>query len=150
SRSGVLTVAAGKSTATQAGVALTRASLVLATVQQDRPGVWVRSAVPAVTAHSFTVHLSRKVPARTRGAWFGGNRTGLPAARVSSGERQLRRLGNLVSWVCLPVLRSVPSPRKRATAVRFSVTAFRRSASALADLRSLPLAFILAVRILAD
>jgi len=70
SRSGVLTVAAGKSTATQAGVALTRASLVLATVQQDRPGVWVRSAVPTVTAHSFTVHLSRTVPARTRVAWF--------------------------------------------------------------------------------
>jgi hypothetical protein len=72
SRSGVLTVAAGKSSATQTGVALTSASLVLATLQQDRPGVWVRSAVPKLTASSFTVHLSKAAPARTipwRGSW---------------------------------------------------------------------------------
>jgi hypothetical protein len=59
SRSGVLTIAAGKSSATQTGVALTSASLVLATLQQDRSGVWVRSAVPNVTGSSFTVHLSK-------------------------------------------------------------------------------------------
>jgi hypothetical protein len=70
SRSGVLTVAAGKSSATVTGVALTAASLVLATLQQDRAGIWVRSAVPNVTASSFTVHLSKAVPARTRVAWF--------------------------------------------------------------------------------
>lgn len=70
SRSGILTVAAGKSSATQTGVHLTSASLVLVTLQQDRPGVWVRSAVPKVSAHSFTVHLSKTVPARTRVAWF--------------------------------------------------------------------------------
>jgi hypothetical protein len=70
SRSGILTVPAGKSSATQTGVTLTSASLVLATVQQDRPGVWVRSAVPKVTAHSFTLHLSKAVPARTKVAWF--------------------------------------------------------------------------------
>jgi len=70
SRSGVLTIAAGKSSATQTGVQLTSASLVLATLQQDRRGVWVRSAVPKVSAHSFTVHLSRTVPARTKVAWF--------------------------------------------------------------------------------
>ena len=70
SRSGVLTVAAGKSSATQTGVALTKASLLLATLQQDRAGVWVRSAVPKVTANSFTVHLSKPVPARTTVAWF--------------------------------------------------------------------------------
>ncbi len=70
SRSGVLTVAAGKSSATHAGVALTSASLVLATVQQDRPGVWVRWAAPNVARSSFTVHLSKAVPARTRVAWF--------------------------------------------------------------------------------
>jgi len=70
SRSGILTVPAGKSSATQTGVHLTSASLVLVTLQQDRPGVWVRSAVPKVTAHSFTVHLSKTVPARTRVAWF--------------------------------------------------------------------------------
>jgi hypothetical protein len=68
--SGVLTIAAGKSSATQGRVALTRASLVLATVQQDRPGVWVRSAVPNAAKNSVTVHLSKPVPARTRVAWL--------------------------------------------------------------------------------
>jgi hypothetical protein len=70
SNSGVLTIAAGKSSATQGGVTLTPASLVLATVQQDRPGVWVRSAVANAAKHSVTVHLSKPVPARTRVAWF--------------------------------------------------------------------------------
>jgi hypothetical protein len=70
SNSGVLTIGAGKSSATQGGVTLTPASLVLATVQQDRAGVWVRSAVPNVAKHSVTVHLSKPVPARTRVAWF--------------------------------------------------------------------------------
>ncbi len=70
SRSGVLTVAAGSSKVTRSGVALTAASLVLATLQQDVPGVWVRSAVPNVTARSFTVHLSKAVSARTKVAWF--------------------------------------------------------------------------------
>jgi len=54
----------------QTGVALTPASLVLATLQQDVPGVWVRSAVPNVTAKSFTVHLSKAVSAKTKVAWF--------------------------------------------------------------------------------
>jgi hypothetical protein len=70
SRSGVLTVAAGKSSATHSGVPLTSASLVLATLQQDRAGVHVRSAVPDVARHSFTVHLSKAVPAPTALAWF--------------------------------------------------------------------------------
>ena len=70
SKSGVLTVPAGKSTVTKTGVALTAASLVLATLQQDVPGVWVRSAVPNVTAKSFTVHLSKAVSAKTKVAWF--------------------------------------------------------------------------------
>jgi hypothetical protein len=70
SRSGVLTVAAGSSSGTVTVVALTSASLVLATVQQDRSGVWVRSAVPNVAASSFTIHLSKAVSASTRVAWF--------------------------------------------------------------------------------
>ncbi len=70
SRSGVLTIAAGSSTVTKTGVALTAASLVLATLQQDVAGVWVRSAVPSVTAKSFTVHLSKAVSAKTKVAWF--------------------------------------------------------------------------------
>jgi hypothetical protein len=70
SRSGVFTVSAGKSTVTKTGVALTWASLVLATLQQDRSGVWVRSAVPNITASSFTIHLSKVVSSGTKVAWF--------------------------------------------------------------------------------
>jgi hypothetical protein len=70
SRSGVLTVAAGKSSATHTGIALTSDSMVLATLQQDRSGVWLRSAVPDVARKSFTVHLSKAAPARTTVAWF--------------------------------------------------------------------------------
>jgi len=70
SRSGVLTIPAGKSSATQAGVALTSASLVLATMQQDRTGIYVRSAVPNVTGSSFTIHPNKSVSASTSVAWF--------------------------------------------------------------------------------
>ncbi len=70
SRSGLLTVAAGSSSATRTGVALTTASLVLATLQQDRAGVWVRSAVPNVAGSSFTIHLNKAVAASTTVAWF--------------------------------------------------------------------------------
>jgi hypothetical protein len=70
STSGILTVAAGSSKATRKGVALTGASLVLATLQQDVPGIWVRAAVPNVQGRSFTVHLSKAVPAKTKVAWF--------------------------------------------------------------------------------
>jgi hypothetical protein len=70
SRSGLVTVAKGSSSATVTGVAPTAASLVLATLQQDRAGIWVRSAVPKVTASSFTVHLSKAVTASTKVAWF--------------------------------------------------------------------------------
>jgi len=69
-RSGLLTVAAGKSSATQTGVALTSASLVLATMQQDRTGVYVRSAVPNIAGSSFTVHLSKAVSVSMTLAWF--------------------------------------------------------------------------------
>lgn len=70
SRSGILTVAAGKSAVTKTGVALTAASLVRATLQQDVAGVWVRSAVPDVAGSSFTVHLSQAVAASPKVAWF--------------------------------------------------------------------------------
>jgi hypothetical protein len=70
SRSGLLTVRTGKIAVTKTGVSLTPASLVLATLQQDHPGVWVRSAVPEVASGSFTIHLSRAVPANTKVAWF--------------------------------------------------------------------------------
>jgi hypothetical protein len=70
SRSGILTVAAGKSSGTVTGVALSAASLVLATLQQNLSGVYVRSAVPNVPGSSFTVHLSKAVTASAAVAWF--------------------------------------------------------------------------------
>ena len=70
SRSGVLTIAAGKSSGTVTGVALTAASLVLATVQQNLPGVYVRAAVPNVTGSSVTINLSKAPTASAKVAWF--------------------------------------------------------------------------------
>jgi hypothetical protein len=70
SRSGTVTVRAGTSSATKNHVALTGSSLVLATLQHDVPGVWVRSAVPEVAGRSFTVHLSKAVRPSTTVAWF--------------------------------------------------------------------------------
>jgi hypothetical protein len=70
SRSGVLTIAAGKSSATQTGIALTAGSLVLATVQQNLSGVYVRAAVPKVSGSSFTVYLSKAVTTSDKVAWF--------------------------------------------------------------------------------
>jgi hypothetical protein len=59
-RSGTLTISAGKASATQTGIApLTAASLVLATVQQNLSGVYVRAAVPNAAGDSFTVYLSK-------------------------------------------------------------------------------------------
>jgi hypothetical protein len=55
---------------TVTGVALTAASLVLATLQQNLSGVYVRSAVPDIPASSFTVHLSKAVTTGAKVAWF--------------------------------------------------------------------------------
>lgn len=64
SRNGVLTAAAGHSTATMPGVALTPASLVLATLPQHAAGVYILAAVPNVAGSSFKVYLSKAGPAR--------------------------------------------------------------------------------------
>ena len=70
SRSGVITVAEGKSKVTKTGAMLTTASLVLATAQQNVAGVWVESAVPDVADNSFTVHLNKSAPVSLTVAWF--------------------------------------------------------------------------------
>jgi len=70
SRSGTVTVAAGHSSVTKSGVALTSASLVLVTLQQHVAGVHVLAAVPNVTGNSFKVFLSKAVPTATKVAWF--------------------------------------------------------------------------------
>jgi len=70
SRSGKLSIAAGNKSATQQGVALTGASMVLVTAQNDVPGVLVRSAVPHVASGSFTVHLAKAVSKAVTLGWF--------------------------------------------------------------------------------
>jgi hypothetical protein len=52
------------------GVALSSASLVLATLQQHTTGVYVVAAVPHITGSSFTVYLSKAPSASTKVAWF--------------------------------------------------------------------------------
>jgi hypothetical protein len=70
SRSGVLTVHGGRSSAVQTVIQLSAATLVLATIQDDVEGVWVRSAVPDPAGHKFTIHLNKAAPTRVRVAWF--------------------------------------------------------------------------------
>jgi hypothetical protein len=68
-RSGVVTVAAGHSTAKETGIALTAASLVLATMQGNVAGVYVQG-VTLVTGSpgSFTIHLNKgRAPERQGG-----------------------------------------------------------------------------------
>jgi hypothetical protein len=70
STAGILTVSAGESSVTKTGVTLTGSSLLFATLQQNRSGVWVQSAVPDAAGSSFTVHLNKAVAASTTVAWF--------------------------------------------------------------------------------
>ncbi len=71
-RSGVITIAAGASSATHTGVTLSSASLVLANLQNSLPGVFVEAVVPSISGHSFEIFLSTKVPAgkTAKVAWF--------------------------------------------------------------------------------
>jgi hypothetical protein len=72
SRSGIKSIAAGKTSVTVAGLALSAASLVLANLQTNFAGVWVQSVVPDDTAGQFKIHLSKAVPAgeTVKVAWF--------------------------------------------------------------------------------
>ena len=49
---------------------LGRASMVLATLQQDLDGIWVRSAVPDPEGSKFTIHLNKAAPKHVKVAWF--------------------------------------------------------------------------------
>jgi hypothetical protein len=64
SRSGLASIAAGSSSKTVTGVALTASSLVLATLQNNLSnlGIFVVAAVPSVSGSSFEILLSADVP----------------------------------------------------------------------------------------
>ena len=69
-RSGRLTIAAGKSSVTKTGITLTSASMVIAVLQTNRPGVYVQAAVPNPGGSSFTIYLNKAVTANTAVAWM--------------------------------------------------------------------------------
>jgi hypothetical protein len=70
-RSGTATVPAGHSSATATATALTPASLVLATIQGNVAGVYVQGVtVITGSSGSFTIHLNKSAPVKTKVAWF--------------------------------------------------------------------------------
>jgi hypothetical protein len=74
SRSGVLTIKAGHSTATKTRIALTPASFVLATIQGNVAGVYVQGVTLVTRSpRSFTIHLNKTVSKNLKVAWFAVN-----------------------------------------------------------------------------
>jgi hypothetical protein len=70
SRSGRLTLTAGQSSIAKTGLPLSRYSLVLAVLQTNRAGIYVRAVVPSPSTNSFRVYLNAAVPGTTNVAWF--------------------------------------------------------------------------------
>jgi hypothetical protein len=70
-RSGISSIAAGKTSKTVTGVPLTALSLVLATVQNNA-GVSVAFVVPSVSGSSFSINLNKAVPVgkTAKVGWF--------------------------------------------------------------------------------
>jgi hypothetical protein len=69
-RSGILTIGAGTATVTKTGIRIDAGTLVLTTLQQNRTGVWIQSAVPNASGDSFTIRLNKVVAGDTKVAWF--------------------------------------------------------------------------------
>jgi hypothetical protein len=70
SECGEVTIAAGAAQATISGVRLRNDTFILATLQKNTPGVFVRAAVPDVATNSVTIYLNQAAPANTLAAWF--------------------------------------------------------------------------------
>ena len=70
SRSGLLTIAAGKSSVSTTRPALNPATMVLATLQSNRAGVYIQAAVASPAAGKITIYLNKKVTAATKVAYF--------------------------------------------------------------------------------
>ncbi len=70
SRSGIAVVAKNRSSVTIRNLSLSGSSLILATPQSNRAGVWVQAVVPSPKTRSATIYLSKKVTAATNVAWF--------------------------------------------------------------------------------
>jgi hypothetical protein len=71
SRSGLLTITAGKAAATKSGIAVATSSLVLSTIQGNVAGVYIQGVtVVPESSGSFTVHLNKATPSPLKVAWF--------------------------------------------------------------------------------
>jgi len=70
SRSGVLTIRAGRASRSKSGIEIRATTFLVATLQQRRAGVWVVAAVPDPGADSFTIYLNKSVAEDTRVAWI--------------------------------------------------------------------------------
>jgi hypothetical protein len=73
SSSGRIIVPAGATSATQTGLSLSTAAFVVATLQQDLPGVAVRAAVPDPAGGTMTVHLTQAPPVDAAVGWMAVN-----------------------------------------------------------------------------
>ena len=70
SRSGKATIKAGNASVVVNNVALTSASLVLATLQQFQAGISVAAVVPSPANSRFTIRLNQAPTVNLRVAWF--------------------------------------------------------------------------------
>ena len=73
SRSGRLVIPAGSATVSEFGIRLEANTLIIATLQQRRRGVFIEAVVPRVNDDFFVIYLNRPVDANTRVAWFALN-----------------------------------------------------------------------------
>ena len=69
-RSGVATVLKGKANVSLAFSGNLGGSSVLATIQQNAPGVWVISAVPDAVHNAIIIHLNKQATTPIKVAWF--------------------------------------------------------------------------------
>lgn len=70
SRSGVLAVRPGKTSVSKTGLALTEATIILATLQTLVPGVYVHAVQTDPAAGSFTIHLTSAPAAGVSIGWI--------------------------------------------------------------------------------
>ena len=69
-RSGLLTIAANRSSISTAVPALTAGSMVLATLQTNRAGIYIQAAVANPATGRITIYLNKRVTAATKAAYF--------------------------------------------------------------------------------
>jgi hypothetical protein len=70
SRSGRVSFAAGQKARTLSGYRIAAATLVLATIQGDVGGMWVRGVSVSVANQNFTIRLNKAAPVALSVGWF--------------------------------------------------------------------------------